>query len=85
MPVHDELLMKWDAWKRLGVLASEMESAALFVVASSLGVKCGSVLNVIWNQERKAAGYNEPDDFDTDRGIRVAIKAISKLIEGSKS
>ena len=83
MPVSYELLNKWDAWKKLGVLASEMESSTLFVVASSLGVKCGSVLNVIWNQERKAAGYNEPDDFDTDRGIRVAVRAIAKLIEGS--
>ena len=81
MPVHDELLRKWDAWKRLGVLASEMESATLFVVASSLGVRCGSVFNVIWNQERKAAGYNEPDNFDTEPGIRVAVKAMSLMIE----
>ncbi|MBQ7593525.1 MAG: uridine phosphorylase [Synergistaceae bacterium] len=80
MPVSYELINKWEAWKKLGVLASEMESATLFVVASALGVRCGSVLNVVWNQERKAAGYNEPDDFDTDRGIRVAIKAMKSLI-----
>ena len=80
MPVSYELLNKWEAWKKLGVLASEMESATLFVVASALGVRCGSVLNVIWNQERKAAGYNEPDDFDTDRGIRVAVGALKRLI-----
>mgnify|MGYP000402905523 CR=1 FL=1 len=30
MPVSYELEQKWEAWKRLGVLASEMESAALF-------------------------------------------------------
>ena len=84
MPVSYELLNKWEAWKRLGVLASEMESATLFVVADALGVRCGSVLNVIWNQERNAAGYNEPDDFDTDRGIRVAVKAISRLIKEEK-
>ena len=80
MPVSYELLNKWEAWKRLGVLASEMESATLFVIASALDVRCGSVLNVIWNQERKAAGFSEPDDFDTDRGIRVAIGAIRKLL-----
>ena len=40
-PVSDELLNKWEAWKRLGCLASEMESAALFVVASYLNVKVG--------------------------------------------
>ena len=42
MPVSHELLQKWDAWKRLGVKASEMESAALFVVAAALGCRCGS-------------------------------------------
>ena len=84
MPVSYELLNKWEAWKKLGVLASEMESSALFVVASALGVRCGTVLNVIWNQERKAAGYNEPDDFDTDRGIKTAVKAMSRLIEEGK-
>ena len=84
MPVSYELLNKREAWKKLGVLASEMESSALFVVASALGVRCGTVLNVIWNQERKAAGYNEPDDFDTDRGIKTAVKAMSRLIEEGK-
>lgn len=85
MPVHDELLRKWDAWKRLGVLASEMESSTLFVVASALGVRCGSVLNVIWNQERESAGLIDPDNFDTERGIRVAVKALSYLIEYDRS
>ena len=32
-PVYYELQQKWESWKRLGVKASEMESAALFVVA----------------------------------------------------
>ena len=31
MPVSYELLNKWEAWKRLGVLASEMESGDSFV------------------------------------------------------
>ena len=35
-PVSYELLNKWEAYIRCGVLASEMESAALFVVASCL-------------------------------------------------
>ena len=84
MPVGQELLYKWEAWKRLGVLASEMESAALFTVAASLGVRCGSVFHVIWNQERKAAGLNEPDAFDTGKAIKVAVGALGKLIEQDK-
>ncbi|MDR1018595.1 MAG: uridine phosphorylase, partial [Lachnospiraceae bacterium] len=44
MPVGYELLSKWSAWIRLGCLGSEMESAALFVVASKLHVRIGTVL-----------------------------------------
>lgn len=81
MPVSYELLNKWEAWKRLGVLASEMETAALFTVASSLGVRCGAVLNVIWNQERKKQGYEETDCHDTSKTIEVAIEAMKLLIK----
>lgn len=84
MPVGQELLYKWEAWKRLGVLASEMESAALFTVAAALGVRCGSVFHVIWNQERKAAGLQEPDAYDTEKAIKVAVGALAKLIEQDK-
>ena len=55
MPVSYELQNKWEAWKRLGTLSSEMESAALFTCAAALGVRCGSAFHVIWNQERDAA------------------------------
>jgi uridine phosphorylase len=81
MPVSEELLYKWKAWKKLGVLASEMESAALFTVAASLGVKCGSVFKVIWNQERKAAGLYEPDCMSTEDVIRAAVETIKILIQ----
>ena len=81
MPVSYELLNKWEAWKRLGVLGSEMESAAVFTVAAALGVRAGSVFHVVWNQERKAAGFQEPDSFDTDKAIRIGVEAIKLLIE----
>lgn len=80
MPVSFELEDKWQAWKRLGVLASEMESAALFTVASALGVRCGSCFHVIWNQERQAAGLDQTEDHDTDSAVRVAVEALRRLI-----
>ena len=83
-PVSYELLAKWEAWKKLGVLASEMESAALFTVAAALGVQCGTVLSVVWNQERKAAGLFEEDNHDTGMAIKVAIEAIRSLIKAEK-
>ena len=76
-----ELTAKWEAWKRLGCLASEMESAALFVVASNLGVRVGSVFLVMANQEREKEGLHNPVVHDTDMAIRIAVEAIRKLMK----
>ena len=80
MPVSYDLLNKWEAWKRLGVLGSEMESATVFTVAAALGVRAGSVFHVVWNQERKAAGFVEEDAHDTENAIRIGVEAIKRLI-----
>ncbi len=80
MPVSYELLQKWEAWKRLGVKASEMESAALFVVANALGVRCGSCFHVVWNQEREKAGLDQAMSEDTSAAIRVGVEAMKRLI-----
>lgn len=80
MPVSYELLNKWEAWKRLGCLASEMESAALFIVASFLRVKVGSVFLVVANQEREKLGLENTVVHDTDLAIKTAIEAIKILM-----
>ncbi len=79
MPVAGRLLEYWEAWKRLGVLASEMESAALFVAAAHLGVRCGTVLHTVWNQERAALGIREENAPDTDGAVRIAVEALAYL------
>ena len=87
MPVSYELLQKWEAWKRLGVKASEMESAALFVIADALkcrcgsNFRCGSCFHVIWNQEREAAGLDQNMSEDTSTAILVGVEALKILIE----
>lgn len=83
-PVSYELINKWEAWKRLGCLASEMESAALFVVASYLHVRAGSCFLVVANQEREKLGLENPVVHDTDMAIQVAVEAIRKLIQEDK-
>ena len=85
MPVSYELEQKWEAWKRLGVLASEMESAALFTVAAARGVRCGSVFHVIWNQEREAAGLDQKESHDTSAAIRAGVEALKLLIRRDRS
>ena len=85
MPVSYELLRKWEAWKRLGVKASEMESAALYVVAAALGVRCGSCFHVIWNQEREAAGLDQRESHDTEAAITAGVEALKLLIIRDRS
>ncbi|MFA6773583.1 MAG: uridine phosphorylase, partial [Sphaerochaeta sp.] len=80
MPVSYDLINKWEAWKRLGVLASEMESAALFVVAARLGARRGSAFSVVGNQEREILGMDNPKLHDTEDAIRVTVQALRNLI-----
>ena len=84
MPVSYELLNKWEAWKRMGCKASEMESAALFIVAQHLRVRCGSNFLVVGNQERNALGMENPIVHDTEAAIKVGVEAIRKLIKADR-
>ena len=79
-PVSYDLLQKWESWKRLGVKASEMESAALFVVAASRGLRIGSCFHVIWNQEREKAGLFVEMTEDTSGAVKVGVEAMKRLI-----
>ena len=81
MPAGYELINKWEAWKRMGCLASEMESAALFIVAGKLRARMGSCLLVLANQEREKLGLENPVVHDTDMAIRVAVEAIRRMIK----
>lgn len=87
MPTEGELKEKWEAWRRLGVLASEMEASTLFTVAAARGVRAGAVFLSVWNQERFTAGLDGDDAevHDTERAIRVAVEAIRRLILAEKN
>lgn len=82
MPVAYDLEHKWQAWIKAGVLCSEMETSALFTVASVLKLKAAAVLLVVWNQEKERKGLAQETSFDVDKEIFVAIRAISNIIKG---
>lgn len=85
MPVGYELLDKWQAWIKEGCLASEMESAALFIVSSYLRCRAGAVFICVWNQERANQGIKDTECHDTKKAIESAIEAIKILIEEDKN
>ena len=67
----------------MGCLASEMESAALFIVAGKLRARMGSCLLVLANQEREKLGLENPVVHDTDMAIRVAVR--TEVTENAES
>ena len=85
MPVSYELQNKWQAWLRMGCLASEMESAALFIAGSFLRVRVGSCFLVVANQERAKKNLTNEQVHDTEAAIATAVGAIRLLISQDKS
>ena len=84
MPVSYELLNKWEAWLRMGCKASEMESAALFIVGQYLRIRVGSCFLTMANQEREKKGLPNEQVHDTEMAIKTAIEAIRILIKEEK-
>lgn len=87
MPTSGELLAKWEAWKKLGVLSSEMEAATLFTVGAARGLAVGAVFLSVWNQERFLADLDSEDDeeHDTEAAIVTAVEAIRRLIRKERN
>lgn len=84
MPVSYQLENKWQAWLKCGALASEMESAALFIVGGVRRVRVGSVLLVLANQTRREMGLEDRQVYDTELAVTAAAEAMRKLILNDK-
>ena len=80
MPVSGELKAKWEAWKRLHVLGSEMEASTIFTVAARLSARAGCCLLNVTNTERLLNGLPDKMVHDTDIAIRTAVGALRCLI-----
>ena len=84
MPTAPELLAKWDAWKRGGCLASEMEGATLFIVSAARGLRSGGVFHCVWNQEVSQSAMPKDRKEDTSCAIKTAIESVRILIKQDK-
>lgn len=85
MPTAPELLSKWDAWKKGGCLASEMESATLFIVSSVRGLRTGAVFHCVWNQEVSQSAMPKDRKEDTSCAIKTAVEALRTIIKQDKN
>ena len=65
MPLQAHLEESWEAWRRGGVMASEMEAAALFVISSIRGCRSSAILSFT----------------DMTKTVHVACEALKQLIK----
>lgn len=79
MPVAERLQERWKAWQMGGAVCSEMEAAAIFILASIYGKRAGGVM--LMAQGSAEAGGEDPALFDVNRPIRAAVEGLKVLIE----
>lgn len=88
MPMAGHLDERWKAFIAGGAICSEMEAAAIFILASIYGKRAGGAMLVINESEFGDAPttiiHKTLAEFDADAVIRVGVEAIKKLIEQDK-
>ncbi len=75
-PVSYELINKWEAYKKLNVLCSEMECSTVYCVSSYLKARAACVLLCILNQELDIEEPTSKEALNTEKAIITAIQAI---------
>lgn len=73
--VTSRLLNRWQAWEIGGAICSEMEAAAIFIIASMQRVRAGGVM----------AMWGEGEFHSLDGLIETSIEAVRDLIKGDKN
>lgn len=81
--IPELLKQRWDAWMRGNVLATEMESSLLFVLAQMRGWRAGTVVAVIGSTHDHSPISDNPK-VGQKEAIRVALEGVVRLAETDK-
>jgi uridine phosphorylase len=81
MPVADQLHTRWKAWVEGGAICSEMESAAIFILASIHRKRAGGVMMMVGAGDGLPETEADKELFHGDQAIRTAIEGVKILIE----
>lgn len=83
MPVAESLKARWRALLAAGVLASEMECAAVLTVAAVRGARAGAVLAVI--NTTPAATMPAPQQLPLEGLLEVAVGGLGRLVRADQT
>lgn len=85
MPLAERLEERWNAWVAGGAICSEMESAAIFILAAIHRKRAGGAMLIVndagLGERSLEDSHHQLAEFDPDRVIRVAVEGLKILIE----
>lgn len=85
MPVAKRLEERWAAWMAGGAICSEMEAAALYIVAQILGVRASGIMMIMGHPDQSPMTAEEWEASKVDHMIPVAIEGMREIIRRDKA
>jgi uridine phosphorylase len=80
MPVAGRLKERWSAWMAGGAICSEMEAAALYIVAATLRVRAGGIMMIMGHPDQSPMTEEEFARGDLGNLLPAAIAGMRELI-----
>jgi uridine phosphorylase len=80
MPVANRLKDRWAAWMAGGAICSEMEAAALYIVAATLRVRAGGIMMILGHHDMAPMTPEEEAAGSLDNLLPAAIAGMRELI-----
>ncbi len=80
MPVASRLKERWAAWMAGGAICSEMEAAALYIVAATLRVRAGGIMMILGHHDMAPMTQEEETRGSLDNLLPAAIAGMRDLI-----
>jgi len=80
MPVAKQLQDRWAAWMAGGAICSEMEAAALYIVAATLGVRAGGIMMIAGHHDMAPMTAEEEKAIAIDNLLPTAVEGVRELI-----
>ena len=80
MPVSSRLKERWTAWMAGGAICSEMEAAALYIVAATLRVRAGGIMMIMGHSDQSPMTDEEIARGDLGNLLPAAIAGMRELI-----
>lgn len=80
MPVAGRLRDRWSAWMAGGAICSEMEAAALYIVAATLRVRAGGIMMILGHHDQSPMTDDELARGSLDSLLPAAVAGLRELI-----